>query len=76
MPTTLSLTHVNDLLLFGTAFLAGGLNAVAGGGSFITFPALIFTGTPPIAANATNTTAMLQRDDYHECFEVVFGNLL
>jgi uncharacterized protein len=58
MPTTLSLTHANDLLLFGTAFLAGGLNAVAGGGSFITLPALIFTGIPPIAANATNTTAM------------------
>ncbi len=55
MPVTLSL---NDFLLFGTAFVAGGLNAVAGGGSFITFPALIFTGVSPIAANATNTTAM------------------
>jgi uncharacterized protein len=58
MPVTLSLTYLNDLLLFVTAFVAGGLNAVAGGGSFITFPALIFTGIPPIAANATNTTAM------------------
>ncbi len=48
----------NTLLLFSTAFVAGGLNAVAGGGSFITFPALIFTGVQPIAANATNNTAM------------------
>jgi uncharacterized protein len=45
-------------LLFATAVVAGGLNAVAGGGSFITFPALIFTGVSPIAANATNNTAM------------------
>lgn len=53
-----SLTLVNSILLFSTAFLAGGLNAVAGGGSFITFPTLIFTGVVPIAANATNNTAM------------------
>lgn len=53
-----SLTVVHSLLLFSTAFIAGGLNAVAGGGSFITFPTLIFTGVPPIAANATNNTAM------------------
>ncbi|ARV60058.1 hypothetical protein BZZ01_16795 [Nostocales cyanobacterium HT-58-2] len=49
---------LHNLLLFSTAFVAGGLNAVAGGGSFITFPALIFTGVQPIAANATNNTAM------------------
>ena len=53
-----SLTWLNSILLFGTAFIAGGLNAVAGGGSFITFPTLIFTGIAPIAANATNNTAM------------------
>ncbi len=51
-------THLYNLLLFATAVVAGGLNAVAGGGSFITFPALIFTGISPIAANATNNTAM------------------
>lgn len=38
--------------------LAGALNAVAGGGSFISFPALLFTGVPPIPANATNTIAI------------------
>ena len=52
------MNRYNTLLLFSTAFVAGGLNAVAGGGSFITFPALIFTGVQPIAANATNNTAM------------------
>ncbi|MEH2053843.1 hypothetical protein [Nostoc sp.] len=44
-----SLTFIHSLLLFSTAFIAGGLNAVAGGGSFITFPTLIFTGVAPIA---------------------------
>lgn len=52
------LTPVTTLLLFGTAFIAGGLNSVAGGGSFITFPTLIFTGINPIVANATNNTAL------------------
>lgn len=41
------------------AFLAGALNAVAGGGSFLTLPALIFTGVPSVAANATGTVALL-----------------
>jgi uncharacterized protein len=58
MPSILPLTYWNDFLLFVTAFIAGGLNAVAGGGSFITFPTLIFTGISPIAANTTNATAM------------------
>src|ERR1051325_4574024 len=44
--------------LFAAAFLAGVLNSVAGGGGFIAFPALIFTGMPPIHANATNTAAL------------------
>ena len=34
------------------------INAVAGGGSFVAFPALLFTGVPPIPANATNTVAL------------------
>jgi len=41
------------------AALAGGaINSVAGGGSFLTFPALILAGVPAIPANATNNTAM------------------
>ena len=46
------------LLLFFAGALGGALNAVAGGGSFIAFPALLFTGVAPIAANATNTVAL------------------
>lgn len=44
------------LLLFGASVMSGALNGVAGGGSFISFPALIFAGLPPINANATNNT--------------------
>jgi uncharacterized protein len=40
------------------SFLAGGLNAVAGGGSFLSFPALLGMGVMPIQANATNTVAL------------------
>lgn len=46
------------ILLFFAALAAGALNAVAGGGSFIAFPALLFTGVPAVPANATNTVAL------------------
>jgi hypothetical protein len=46
------------VLLALAAFAAGVLNAIAGGGSFLTFPALVFTGVPPIAANATSALAV------------------
>ncbi|WP_428609084.1 sulfite exporter TauE/SafE family protein [Sedimenticola sp.] len=49
------LTDVLFLLCAG--FFGGVLNSIAGGGSFITFPALLFVGVPPISANATNTFA-------------------
>jgi uncharacterized protein len=49
--------HIAIFLFFAGA-LGGALNAVAGGGSFIAFPALLFAGVPPIAANATNTVAL------------------
>ena len=39
-------------------FAAGALNAVAGGGSFLTLPLLVFFGVPPQAANATSTAAL------------------
>tara|TARA_B110000444_G_scaffold235453_1_gene246490 strand:- start:211 stop:990 length:780 start_codon:yes stop_codon:yes gene_type:complete len=44
-------------ILFFAGFFGGILNSIAGGGTFITFPALIFVGLPPIIANATNTFA-------------------
>jgi uncharacterized membrane protein YfcA len=46
------------IILFVAGFLGGALNSVAGGGSFVAFPALLFTGVPPIPANATNTLAL------------------
>lgn len=44
--------------LIVAAFLAGVLNAVAGGGSFLLFPAMLGTGMLPVQANATNTVAL------------------
>lgn len=44
--------------LFFAAFLGGTVNSVAGGGSFISFPSLLFVGVPAIPANATNTVAL------------------
>jgi uncharacterized protein len=46
------------IFLFAAGALGGAINAVAGGGSFVTFPALLFTGVAPVAANATNTLAL------------------
>src|SRR5215469_5140996 len=53
-----NLTPNTILFLFFAGALGGALNSVAGGGSFIAFPALLFTGVPPIPANATNTIAL------------------
>ncbi len=49
---------ISFLALGGAAFFAGAMNALAGGGSFITFPALLLTGLDPRAANITNTVAL------------------
>lgn len=55
---TFALSLHNAALLFVAAMIGGALNAVAGGGSFITFPTLLFTGVPPVPANATNTVGL------------------
>jgi uncharacterized protein len=52
------MTVSNAAILFVAATLAGTLNSVAGGGSFISFPALILTGVLPVPANATSTVAL------------------
>ncbi|MDX2456697.1 MAG: sulfite exporter TauE/SafE family protein [Gammaproteobacteria bacterium] len=44
-------------LLFIAGLFGGMLNTIAGGGTFITFPALLLAGVPPVSANATNTFA-------------------
>ncbi len=56
--TSKCLTLEIAIILFVAGVLGGALNSVAGGGSFIAFPALLFTGVPPIPANATNTIAL------------------
>ena len=48
---------IDLLVLFVAGILGGVINSIAGGGSFITFPALLFAGVPPVAASATNTFA-------------------
>jgi uncharacterized protein len=46
------------LVAFGSAFIAGAINSVAGGGTLLTFPTLIWLGLPSINANATSTVAI------------------
>lgn len=46
------------LLIIAAAFGAGVLNTIAGGGTFLTFPALVFIGVPPVIANATSAVAV------------------
>ena len=53
------MTPAEALLLGGSAFGAGLMNSIAGGGTILTFPALIALGLPAISANATSTVALL-----------------
>lgn len=55
----LQLPILQAVWLSATSFLAGGINAVAGGGSLLSFPALLSVGVLPVHANATNTVALL-----------------
>jgi uncharacterized membrane protein YfcA len=50
---------VTELLLLLAGLVGGALNTLAGGGSFIVFPALLAVGVPPVLANASNTYAAL-----------------
>lgn len=52
----MDLPHI--LLLAGAGVLGGAANAIAGGGTFFTFPALLAVGVPPVAANASNSLAI------------------
>jgi len=51
-------TVADGALLAAAAAAAGVVNAIAGGGTLLTFPALLAAGVPPVAANATNTVAL------------------
>ncbi len=51
---------MNDLVVIAAAGLLGGaMNAIAGGGSFVTLPVLVAAGVPSLNANATNTVALV-----------------
>ncbi|MES2707557.1 MAG: sulfite exporter TauE/SafE family protein [Verrucomicrobiota bacterium] len=52
------MTSGEILALFSSALAAGAINAVAGGGTVLTFPALLFSGTGAVEANATSTFAL------------------
>lgn len=52
------MSGLDALLLFAAGLAAGVVNAVAGGGTFFTFPALLAVGLPPIAANATSALSL------------------
>jgi uncharacterized membrane protein YfcA len=49
---------ITVIILIAAAFLGGALNALAGGGSLVAFPALLFAGLNPIDANASNVVAL------------------
>ena len=49
----------NSLLLFLVGLIAGTLNVIAGGGSLLSLPVMIFLGLPPTVANGTNRVAIL-----------------
>lgn len=55
----LELISIDAVVLAVAAFVAGGINAIAGGGSFLTLAALVWTGVPPVVANATGTVAQV-----------------
>ncbi|MGZ3429791.1 MAG: TSUP family transporter, partial [Polyangia bacterium] len=46
-------------VLVVASMLAGGMNALAGGGTLLTFPSLLAFGVPPVSANATSTVALV-----------------
>ncbi len=50
--------HLHYLWLVAASTIAGVMNAMAGGGSFISFPAMLGMGVAPVQANATNTVAL------------------
>src|ERR1700733_2693517 len=50
--------HWHYVWLVVASFIAGVMNAMAGGGSFISFPAMLSIGVAPVQANATNTVAL------------------
>jgi uncharacterized membrane protein YfcA len=72
----MSLLH--ELLILLAALVAGFINAIAGGGTLVSFPALLAVGIPPVVANVTNTIALVpgtiggmwsQRNDFRSQYK-------
>jgi len=68
------MTLFNEILIFLAAMAAGFINAMAGGGTLVSFPTLLALGIPPVVANVTNTVALVpgtiggmwaQRNEFH-----------
>ena len=59
MSSVSPVSTLDALALLGAACAAGMINAVAGGGTLITFPVLILFGIPPVVANATSTLSLV-----------------
>jgi len=73
------------LLIFVAGLAGGSINSVAGGGMFLTFPTLVFTGVPSIIANASSTAALIPgvlesawayREDFRKSRDLPFLPLL
>ena len=52
------MTPVDIALIAAGGFAAGAVNAMAGGGTFFSFPAMLAVGLPPVVANASNSVAL------------------
>lgn len=55
----MTLSLFNEILIFLAAVAAGFINAMAGGGTLVTFPVLLAVGVSPVVANVTNTVALV-----------------
>jgi len=53
------MTFFNEILIFLAALAAGFINAIAGGGTLVSFPILLAVGISPVVANVTNTVALV-----------------
>jgi uncharacterized membrane protein YfcA len=54
----MAMSPFDAVVLFAASTIAGAINSIAGGGSLITFPVLVWLGREPILANATNTVSL------------------
>src|SRR5256712_3810077 len=52
------IVHRSSFIVLAAAFLAGLVNSIAGGGTLLSFPALVWVGRNPVLANATNSVAL------------------